>query len=86
MSVKIHLMLNSKMLIDGEGDANVATSVLEASNLVVLKVYNTLYPFYRLVFFILDICYFNHICESTMLRVHPLYIQMQTWEFMDKVH
>nr|GMC58868.1 uncharacterized protein LOC109186463 isoform X3 [Ipomoea batatas] len=37
MSVKIHLMLNSKMLIDGEGDANVATSVLEASNLVVLK-------------------------------------------------
>ncbi|CAH9098571.1 unnamed protein product [Cuscuta europaea] len=37
MSVKIHLMLNSKMLIDGEGDAIVATSVLEASNLVVLK-------------------------------------------------
>ncbi|RAL37158.1 hypothetical protein DM860_004080 [Cuscuta australis] len=37
MSVKIHLMLNSKMLIDGEGDATVATSVLEASNLVVLK-------------------------------------------------
>ncbi|XP_019191996.1 PREDICTED: uncharacterized protein LOC109186463 isoform X2 [Ipomoea nil] len=37
MSVKIYLMLNSKMLIDGEGDANVATSLLEASNLVVLK-------------------------------------------------
>ncbi|CAH9131244.1 unnamed protein product [Cuscuta epithymum] len=37
MSVKIHLMLNSEMLIDGEGDAIVATSVLEASNLVVLK-------------------------------------------------
>lgn len=36
--MKIHLMLNSKMLIDGEGDANVATSLLEASNLVVLKV------------------------------------------------
>ncbi|XP_073226021.1 uncharacterized protein [Cicer arietinum] len=37
MSVKIHLMLNSKMLIDANGDLIVATSVLEASNLVVLK-------------------------------------------------
>nr|XP_009607679.1 uncharacterized protein LOC104101859 isoform X2 [Nicotiana tomentosiformis] len=37
MSVKIHLMLNSKMLIDGDGDAIVATSLLEVSNLVVLK-------------------------------------------------
>ncbi|RDX91133.1 hypothetical protein CR513_26927, partial [Mucuna pruriens] len=37
MSVKIHLMLNSKMLIDANGDSIVATSVLEASNLVVLK-------------------------------------------------
>ncbi|XP_042055568.1 uncharacterized protein LOC121800075 [Salvia splendens] len=37
MSVKIHLMLNSKMLIAGESDAIVATSLLEASNLVVLK-------------------------------------------------
>ncbi|XP_077211838.1 uncharacterized protein LOC143847056 [Tasmannia lanceolata] len=37
MSVKILLMWNSKMLIDGGGDAMVATSLLEASNLVVLK-------------------------------------------------
>ncbi|XP_010321128.2 uncharacterized protein [Solanum lycopersicum] len=37
MSVKIQLMLNSKMLIDGDGDAIVATSLLEVSNLVVLK-------------------------------------------------
>ncbi|XP_020215510.1 uncharacterized protein LOC109799381 isoform X2 [Cajanus cajan] len=37
MSVKIHLMLNSKMLIDANGDSIVATSLLEASNLVVLK-------------------------------------------------
>ncbi|GMQ06267.1 hypothetical protein CsSME_00050919 [Camellia sinensis var. sinensis] len=37
MAVKIHLMLNSKILIDGDGDAIVATSLLEASNLVVLK-------------------------------------------------
>ncbi|WMV29907.1 hypothetical protein MTR67_023292 [Solanum verrucosum] len=37
MSVKIQLMLNSKMLIDGDGDAIVATSLLEMSNLVVLK-------------------------------------------------
>ncbi|XP_044471176.1 uncharacterized protein LOC123200112 isoform X2 [Mangifera indica] len=37
MSVKIFLMWNSKMLIDGGGDAMVATSLLEASNLVVLK-------------------------------------------------
>ncbi|CAN4084720.1 unnamed protein product [Withania somnifera] len=37
MSVKILLMLNSKMLIDGDGDAIVATSLLEVSNLVMLK-------------------------------------------------
>lgn len=39
MSVKIHLMLNSKMLIDAtNGDLIVQTSIFEASNLVVLKV------------------------------------------------
>ncbi|KAL8040499.1 hypothetical protein ABFX02_10G102100 [Erythranthe guttata] len=37
MSVKIHLMLNSKVLIAGDSDPIVATSLLEASNLVVLK-------------------------------------------------
>ncbi|KAL4296133.1 hypothetical protein GQ457_12G022630 [Hibiscus cannabinus] len=37
MSVKMHLMWNSKMLIDGGSDAIVATSLLEASNLVVLR-------------------------------------------------
>lgn len=39
MSVKMFLMWNSKMLIDGGGDANVGTSMLEASNLIVLKVH-----------------------------------------------
>lgn len=38
MSVKMLLMWNSKMFIDGGGDSIVATSLLEASNLVVLKV------------------------------------------------
>lgn len=38
MSVKIHLMLNSKILIDANDDSIVTTSILEASNLVVLKV------------------------------------------------
>ncbi|XP_015885471.3 uncharacterized protein LOC107420918 isoform X1 [Ziziphus jujuba] len=37
MSVKMFLMWNSKMLIDGGGDVTVATSLLEASNLVVLR-------------------------------------------------
>lgn len=40
MSVKMFLMWNSKLLIDGGGDVTVATSLLEASNLVVLKVFN----------------------------------------------
>ena len=40
MSVKMFLMLNSKMLIDGGGDVTVATSLLEASNVVVLKVFS----------------------------------------------
>lgn len=44
MSVKMFLMWNSKMIIDGGGDANVATSLLEASNLVVLKVYYSSSP------------------------------------------
>ncbi|CAA0814301.1 Unknown protein [Striga hermonthica] len=37
LSVKIHLMLNSKILITGDSDPIVATSLLEASNLAVLK-------------------------------------------------
>ncbi|PIA64560.1 hypothetical protein AQUCO_00100200v1 [Aquilegia coerulea] len=37
MSVKMLLMWNSNMLIDGGGDTIVATSMLEASNLIVLK-------------------------------------------------
>ncbi|BFG18494.1 hypothetical protein CerSpe_047680 [Prunus speciosa] len=37
MSVKMFLMWNSKMLIDGGGEEAVETSLLEASNLVVLR-------------------------------------------------
>ncbi|XP_057544556.1 uncharacterized protein LOC130823795 [Amaranthus tricolor] len=37
MTVKMHLMWNSKMLINGSSDAIVATSLLEVSNLLVLK-------------------------------------------------
>ncbi|KAG0455217.1 hypothetical protein HPP92_024509 [Vanilla planifolia] len=37
MSVKMFLMWNSKMLINGGGDTLVATSLLEASNLIVLR-------------------------------------------------
>ncbi|WVZ72633.1 hypothetical protein U9M48_021058 [Paspalum notatum var. saurae] len=37
MSVKMLLMWNSRMLIDGGGDSIVATSLLDASNLIVLK-------------------------------------------------
>lgn len=44
--MKIHLMLNSKMLICGDSDEIVATSLIEASNLVVLKVsHSTLFIF-----------------------------------------
>ncbi|KAL8128611.1 hypothetical protein V2J09_017766 [Rumex salicifolius] len=37
LTVKMHLMLNSKMFIDGDNDSIVATSLLEVSNLMVLK-------------------------------------------------
>ncbi|XP_047307889.1 uncharacterized protein LOC124911450 [Impatiens glandulifera] len=37
MGVKIFLMWNSQMLIDGDDDSLVSTSLLEASNLVVLR-------------------------------------------------
>ena len=40
MSVKMFLMWNSKMLIDGGEDVTVATSLLEASNLIVLRVFD----------------------------------------------
>lgn len=38
VGVKMLLMLNSKIEVDGGGDTFVATSVLEVRNLVVLKV------------------------------------------------
>ena len=38
MSVKMFLMWNSQLLVDGGGDVAVATSLLEASNLLVLRV------------------------------------------------
>ncbi|GKF74065.1 hypothetical protein Tco_0220397, partial [Tanacetum coccineum] len=46
MSVKLHLMLNSKMPIDGDGERDpvIATSLLEASNLLVLKVTFSIFP------------------------------------------
>ncbi|KAK4753990.1 hypothetical protein SAY87_002094 [Trapa incisa] len=37
MSVKMHLMWNAKMLINGGSDSILATSLLEASNLMVLR-------------------------------------------------
>lgn len=43
MSVKMHLMWNSRMQIDGGGDAIVVTSLLEATNVVVLKVFEPLH-------------------------------------------
>ena len=36
------LMLNSQIQVDGGGNADVATSILEVRNLVVLKVISTL--------------------------------------------
>lgn len=41
MSVKMLLMLNSKIEVDGGGNTDVATSILEVRNLVVLKVTST---------------------------------------------
>lgn len=43
--MKMFLMWNSKLLIDGEGDEDVETSLLEASNLIVLKVLLTFFLF-----------------------------------------
>ena len=47
MSVKIHLMLNSKILINGDEDSIVATSLLEISNLMVLKVVVYIYHYLK---------------------------------------
>ncbi|KAI3804675.1 hypothetical protein L1987_26398 [Smallanthus sonchifolius] len=43
MSVKMFLMWNSQLVVDSEGDRDVGTSVLEASNLVVLTESSTIH-------------------------------------------
>lgn len=43
MSVKMFLMWNSQLIVDGEGDRDVGTSILEASNLIVLKESSTIH-------------------------------------------
>ncbi|KAL8209856.1 hypothetical protein R6Q57_006588 [Mikania cordata] len=43
MSVKMFLMWNSQLIVDGEGDRTVGTSILEASNLIVLKESSTIH-------------------------------------------
>jgi len=58
MSVKMFLMWNSQMLIDGGEDATVGTSLLEASNLVVLKVL-----FHCVLYILLKLC-LQMICRS----------------------
>lgn len=71
------------MLIDGGGDMNVATSLLEASNLVVLKV---LYlPLSRIEEYVLGTYYLvtYHLFRN---RNHLSYTLMQIWEFMDKAY
>ena len=85
MSVKMFLMWNSRMLIDVGGDASVETSLLEASNLVVLKV-NTCYfvEFTGIGFIDVE---FTGIYLTNLLhgRNHLSYTPMQILEFMDKV-
>lgn len=46
MTVKIFLMWNSKMVIDGGDDTTITTSWLEASNLIVLKVCFTVHAIF----------------------------------------
>lgn len=43
MSIKVYLMWNSKMFIDGGSDSLVATSSLEYNNLLVLKESSVIY-------------------------------------------
>lgn len=83
MSVKIHLMLNSKMLIDAHGDQIAATSLLEASNLVVLKVV-TLCIFLVSSRTIICIAYSEMLNHVLVIRIHLLFILMQIWEFTGK--
>lgn len=71
------------MYIDGGGDENVATSSIEASNLIVLRV-SSLFINYlwchnlRTAVWITHLLFFN--------SNHLLSIQMQIWEFMGKVY
>lgn len=63
MSVKMFLMWNSQLLVDGGGDAAVATSLLEASNLLVLRVL-----FWHVVFIdFIDI----HSCSEFVVFLMP---------------
>jgi hypothetical protein len=82
MSVKMFLMWNSKMIIDGGEDVTVATSLLEASNLVVLKVLSHCDWHILLV-----LCFANDMLILFLLnRNHLSYILMPIWGFMVKVY
>jgi hypothetical protein len=80
--VKMFLMWNSKMIIDGGEDVTVVTSLLEASNLVVLKVLSHCDWHILLV-----LCFANDMLILFLLnRNHLSYILMPIWGFMVKVY
>lgn len=81
MSVKMFLMWNSKMIIYGGRDETIGTSLLGASNLLVLRVSKLDCLLYR----VLGIE--NYLpCQLPFDRNRLLYIQMQALEFKVKVH
>lgn len=70
------------MYIDGGGDKNVATSSIEASNLIVLRV-SSLFITYGAI---ISIPRCELLTYSFFNSNHLLFIQMQIWEFMGKVY
>lgn len=83
MSVKMLLMWNSRMEIDGGGDSIVATSLLDASNLIVLKVSSWSNVNYCFSILLLVLSMHNY-C-SYVFRNHLWYTLMLILEFVAKV-
>lgn len=69
--MKIFLMWNSELQIDGGGDANVETSSLDSSNLIVLKVLHPNVNYCHGRFHVLSTCLTcNHLTLQESSLIH----------------
>lgn len=75
MSVKMLLMWNARMMIDGGDESILATSLLEASNLIVLKVTMLVFLF-LIVDSNFDYFLLNEVSEISTIHAYALLLYL----------